>query len=184
MEPFIGEIVMFGGNFAPRGWAFCQGQLLPISQNSALFSILGTTYGGDGRTSFALPDLRGRSPMSAGNGPGLANYRLGQTGGAETTTLTVANMPSHNHVGVLKVSSANATQSAATNGASIATPGTLAGRTFTPTEGFNAGGPDITLNSQSVETANSGSNQSFNNMQPYLALNYIIALQGVYPSRS
>ena len=96
-EPFIGEIRMFAGNFAPRGWAFCDGQLLPISQNTALFSILGTTYGGDGRTTFGLPDLRGRVPVHAGRGPGLSDIRLGQKGGAETSTLTVANMPNHNH---------------------------------------------------------------------------------------
>ncbi|MFY1113097.1 MAG: tail fiber protein, partial [Methanosarcinaceae archaeon] len=96
-EPFIGEIRMFAGNFAPRGWAFCDGQLLPISQNTALFSILGTTYGGDGRTTFGLPDLRGRVPVHAGSGPGLSTVRLGDTGGAETVTLSQAQMPSHNH---------------------------------------------------------------------------------------
>jgi microcystin-dependent protein len=96
-EPFIGEIKMFGGNFAPRGFAFCDGQLLSISQNTALFAILGTTYGGDGRTTFGLPDLRGRVPVHAGTGPGLSSYRIGQKGGTETTTITVANLPAHSH---------------------------------------------------------------------------------------
>ena len=97
-DPFIAEIIMFGGNFAPRGWAFCDGQLLPISQNTALFSILGTTYGGDGRTTFALPDLRGRTAIHPGTGPGLSNRRLGESGGSETNTMTIGQMPSHNHI--------------------------------------------------------------------------------------
>ena len=96
-EPFIGEISMFAGNFAPRGWAFCEGQLLPIAQNQSLFSILGTTYGGDGRTTFGLPDMRGRVSIHPGTGPGLTNYRLGNKGGSETTTLTTNQLPSHNH---------------------------------------------------------------------------------------
>src|SRR3954465_13916452 len=95
--PFIGQISLFGGNFAPRGWAFCKGQLLAISQNTALFSILGTTYGGNGQTTFALPDLRGRVPIHFGQGPGLSSYALGETGGAETTTLTVNELPAHTH---------------------------------------------------------------------------------------
>ncbi|MEP2936888.1 MAG: tail fiber protein [Gilvibacter sp.] len=184
MDPFIGEIIMFGGNFAPRGWALCNGQLLPISQNTALFSILGTTYGGDGRTTFGLPDLRGRVPVSSGHGPGLSNYSLGEKGGTETNTLTQNQLPSHSHTGVLKVSSANATQGAATQGSSIAAPGTLSGRTFTPSEGFNAAAPDITMNGASVSTNPTGGGQSVNNIQPFQVVNYIIALQGVFPSRS
>lgn len=184
MNPFLGQIIMFGGNFAPRGWALCEGQLLAISTHQALFSLLGTIYGGDGRTTFALPDLRGRTPVGFGAGPGLTNRMQGERGGLQTTTLQNSNLPAHNHAAALKVSSANATQSAATDGASIATPGALAGRTFTPTEGFNTGAPDITMNTQSVETVNSGGGQAFNNMQPYLAINYIIALEGTFPSRS
>ena len=165
---------MFGGNFAPRGWALCNGQLLAISQNSALFSILGTTYGGDGRTTFGLPDLRGRAPLHAGNGPGLTPRSLGQKSGSETNTLTTANLPQI----PLKVSSANASQTAATSGASIAAPGSTDGRTFTPTEGFNTATPDITLANQG------GSSIPINNMQPYQAVNYIIALLGTFPSRN
>jgi len=176
MDPFLGEIIMFGGNFAPRGWALCDGQLLPISQYSALFSILGTTYGGDGRTTFALPDLRGRVSMHPGHGPGLSNRRLGEKGGSETNTLTSSQMPSV----PIKVSSGNATQTAATAGSSIATPGTTSGRTFTATEGFNALTPDITLNNGTA----GGSSAAVNNIQPYECVNYIIALQGTFPSRS
>ncbi|MBC3758354.1 phage tail protein [Hyunsoonleella sp. SJ7] len=177
MEPFIGQIIMFGGNFAPRGWALCDGQLLAISSNQALFSILGTTYGGDGRTTFALPDLRGRVAVHDGAGPGLSPKTLGQKGGSETNTLNNSNLPAI----PLKVSSADATQSAATNGASIATPGKLDGRSFDPSNGFNTATPDITLNSASVQ---GGSSVPVNNMQPYQVVNYIIALQGVFPSRS
>ncbi len=184
MEGMIGEIRMFAGNFAPRTWAFCEGQLLPISQNTALFSIIGTIYGGDGRTTMALPDLRGRVPIAPGNGPGLPSYREGQRGGASTNTLNITQLPSHNHIGAVKASSGNATQNAATNGASIATPGTGSGRSFTPTAGFNTASPDITLNADSVVTGNTGGNQSINNLQPFLSIYYIICLQGIFPSRN
>ncbi|NQX78659.1 tail fiber protein [Gilvibacter sp.] len=184
MDPFIGQIIMFAGNFAPRGWALCEGQLLPISSHTALFSILGTTYGGDGRTTFKLPDLRGRAPIGNGQGPGLSPRQLGQLSGSESTVLQVANLPAHNHAASLKVSSADATQSAATADSSIATPGSLSGRTFTATQGFNAAAPDVTLNTGSVETNLTGNGAPANNMQPYQVVNYIIALQGVYPSRS
>ncbi len=176
MEPFLGQIIMFGGNFAPRSWAFCDGQLLSISQNTALFSILGTTYGGDGRTTFGLPDLRGRVSVHAGSGPGLSNYKLGQKGGSETNTLNSNQLPSI----PVKVSSGNATQGAATAGASIATPGNTSGRTFTATEGFNTTTPDVALNPATA----GGSSTPVNNIQPYQCVNYIIALQGTYPSRN
>ncbi|WP_435579782.1 phage tail protein [Gilvibacter sp.] len=184
MDPFIGEIIMFAGNFAPRGWALCEGQLLPINTNTALFSILGTTYGGDGRTTFGLPDLRGRAPIGNGQGPGLTPRVLGQKSGAESTVLQAANLPPHNHTASLHVSSANASQTAATANSSIATPGTLAGRSFTPTQGFNEASPDVTMNNASVQTGNTGNGTPANNMQPFQVVNYIIALQGVYPSRS
>nr|WP_313791253.1 tail fiber protein [Lacinutrix neustonica] len=179
---------MFGGNFAPRGWAFCDGQLLPISSNSALFSILGTTYGGDGRTTFALPDLRGRVPLGPRTGAGLSTYREGQRSGEERHVLNVTEMPNHNHIasGEVKVNSADATKAVASTGSSIATPGAPAGRGISQTYGFNDATPDVALNaaSNSVTIGNNGGNQAHNNMQPYLAVNYIIALQGVFPSRS
>ncbi|NQY30112.1 MAG: phage tail protein [Flavobacteriaceae bacterium] len=184
MEPLIGEIIMFGGNFAPRSWAFCDGQLLAISQNTALFSILGTTYGGDGRTTFGLPDLRGRVAIHPGNGPGLTSRRLGEKGGREKVTLTTAQMPAHKHVGAVKVSSADSDTSVATANASIGTPGAPVGRVFTGTLGFNSATPNILLNPDSVETANTGGGQSHDNIQPFQAVNYIIALQGIFPSRN
>ena len=184
MEPLLGEIIMFGGNFAPRGWAFCEGQLLPISSNSALFSILGTTYGGDGRSTFALPDLRGRVPIQQGNGPGLSPHALGARQGAETHTLTVANLAPHSHAGSVHVSSANATNSVAAAGNSIAAPGSTSGRDFVPSDGFNAAAPNVALGAATVSTTNTGSGTPVTNMQPSLAINFIIALQGIFPSRN
>ena len=168
MEPFIGQVIAFGGNFAPRGWAFCDGQLLAISQNTALFSILGTIYGGDGRTTFALPDLRGRATVHPGNGPGLSSRRLGEKGGSETNTFTTNQLPSHNHV----VSAKEEANAADPSGNYIAGTGTNAFGTTT----------DIQMNANS--TANTGGGQHVNNIQPYECINYIIALQGIYPSRS
>jgi len=176
-EGFIGEIRMFAGNFAPRSWAICQGQLMPIAENTALFSIIGTIYGGDGRTTFALPDLRGRGPISPGTGPGLPSYREGQRGGSPTTQLTVSNMPSHNHNAVVNIpiSGDDATTDEAggllstTDGAKVY-GGAASGS-------YNGGNTPVTVGMN-------GGNQDFNNMQPYLAVNYIIALYGVYPSRS
>ena len=187
MDPLMGQITLFAGNFAPRNWAFCDGQLLAISQNSALFSILGTTYGGDGRTTFALPDLRGRAPIHAGTGPGLTPRNLGSRSGIEENVLNVNQLPSHNHLATndLKVSSGNATQQIATAGSSIATPGSPGGRGFDATYGFNQTTPDVSLNSGGpITTGNTGSNLPINNMQPYLTINYIIALQGIFPSRN
>ncbi|HSH65541.1 MAG TPA: tail fiber protein [Bacteroidia bacterium] len=195
MDEFIGIIKLFAGNFAPKGWAFCSGQLLSISQNQALFAILGTTYGGDGRTTFALPDLRSRVALGGGQGggPGLPAYVLGQRGGEPTHTLIVSEMPSHTHTGAvsgnagLSVSSGDATQSAATAGATIATPGS-GSRTFTPTLGFNTATPDTVLNAASVNTStlavnnlNNGGSNAHNNMQPYLGLSYIICINGLFP---
>ena len=184
MEPFLGQIQAFGFNFAPRGWAKCEGQLLPISQNSALFSLLGTIYGGDGRTTFALPDLRGRCSIHAGQGPGLSNYQQGQRGGAETTTLNIQNMPAHNHTGAVVVSNANATSNEPSTGGSIGKSNVMMGRSQTEVSAFNNGTPDTVLNGASVQTNNNGGGQSFNNVQPYLVVNWCIALQGIYPSRN
>ncbi len=172
MEPFIGEIVMFGGNFAPRQWALCDGQLLAISQNTALFSILGTTYGGDGRTTFALPDLRGRVAMHPGNGPGLTPRSLGQKGGTEHNTLTIAQMPSHNHGVAVNVSTA-AGEEGAPNGQVIASHASAFNEDATA--GQTLGG---------VSQNNQGGNQQVNNVQPFTCVNYIIAMQGIYPSRN
>ena len=172
MTPFIGEIIMFGGNFAPRGWAFCDGQLLPISQYTALFSILGTTYGGDGRTTFALPDLRGRFAMHPGNGPGLSSRRLGQKGGQENVTLTVNNMPSHSHSLVADNKNAKAS-----------TPGSnyLA---ISQNDDIYRDDLDTPVNMATGSVANTGGSQSFSVENPFLCVNFIIALEGVFPSRS
>ncbi len=171
-SPFIGEIRWFASNFAPRGWAFCNGQLLPVSQNDALFSILGTTYGGDGRTTFALPDLRGRAPVHFGQGPGLANVSLGQSLGAETVTLQANHLPAHSHT--LQGSTNPATQSDPTSNV-LGSP-----------QGDNiyaaAGGTQVAMRVDSI--GNTGANQAHNNMQPSIAINCIIALTGTFPSRN
>lgn len=184
MDEYIGIIKIFGGNFAPRGWMMCNGQLLSIAQNSALFSLLGTTYGGDGVTTFALPNLQSRLPIGMGQGPGLSQYSQGEITGTENTTLTTGNIPAHTHTAVLKVNSGNSSQTAATANASISTPGTLSGRTFTATYGFNTTAPDIAMNSGSVTNMPTGSNLPFRNIPPVIAMNYIICVQGIYPSRN
>ena len=178
MDPLIGTIIMFAGNFAPRGWAFCQGQLLSISSNTALFSILGTTYGGDGRSTFALPDLRGRFPTQQGNGPGLDEVTLGQRGGANRYTMTVAQLPSHDHTGNVVGETAPATESNPTNN--------FLG---VPTNGERIYEPDgasdpVDLAAGSINVNPTGGNQPYDVNNPYLGLNFIIALQGVFPSRS
>lgn len=180
MDEYMGIIKIFAGNFAPKGWAFCNGQLMNISQFSALFSLLGTTYGGDGRVTFALPDLRGRVPVGPGTGPGLPTVNLGEVDGQTTHTLIQSEIPAHIHT--FAVNSGNSTQNGATSGATIATPGAMSGRTFTPTMGFNTSNPDTGLNAASITPA--GGSQPHNNMQPYLGINYIICLEGLYPPRN
>jgi len=175
MDPFIAEIILFAGNFAPRGWAFCNGQLLSIAEHSALFSILGTTYGGDGRSTFALPDLRGRTPIHSGRGPGLSAHNLGQMGGSENTTLTVANMPSHSH-GMVAVTSPGTTNSP--ENAFLGAYGTSA----PPSGPYATDGTATSMNGKTI--GNTGNSQPVANMQPYIAMNYIIALQGIFPSRN
>lgn len=175
-EPFIAQITMFGGNFAPRSWAFCDGQLLAISQNTALFSLVGTTYGGDGRTTFGLPDLRGRFPMHAGNGPGLSQRRLGQKGGVENVTLTANQLAAHSHTATLK---------AASTVADAASPaGNYLAQSNDGENNFSSSSSDSSLAAGSVTTDLTGGGQSHTNMPPFLAINFIIALQGIFPSRS
>lgn len=170
-EPFVGEIRMFAGNFAPRGWAFCDGQLLAVSQNDALFSLLGTIYGGDGRTTFGLPDLRGRIPIHAGQGPGLSSRRLGAKGGAEKVTLTANQLPSHTHT-------FNAVRTPGTETAPPAS-GTLA-----QSVGYDLYVPfGAPTNMASSTVSSIGGSSSHINEMPFLCINFIIALVGIYPSR-
>ncbi|MGS2762862.1 phage tail protein [Sinomicrobium sp. M5D2P9] len=170
MDEFIGTIKLFAGNFAPKDWAFCNGQLLAIAQNQALFSILGTTYGGDGRTTFALPDLRGRVPVHAGasQGPGVKDIRLGEAGGTNNNTLLITNIPRHNH----SVMASNQ-------------PGTSGDPTNNYPANTGATDKEYTENANTAMnpqmTGATGGGQPVNNMQPYLGLNYIIALYGIYP---
>jgi microcystin-dependent protein len=167
-EPFIAEIRIFAGNFAPRSWAFCNGQLLPISQNTALFSLIGTTYGGDGRTTTALPNLQGRAPMHPGHGPGLTSRRLGQAIGSNEVTLSQDELPSHTH--------ALRSFNDATTNAPSSSVGIGAAPIYGPAQNMTDMA-DGTI-------ADAGGNLAHNNMQPFLGVNFIIALQGLYPSRS
>jgi microcystin-dependent protein len=183
MEEFMGTIKLFAGNFAPVGYLTCEGQSLPISQNTALFSLLGITYGGNGVTTFKLPDLRGRVPVGAGNGPGLSPKTAGEVDGFESNTISIANMPAHNHTAVANVSNANSDVATPATGSSIAVPGNAAGRGFTSSLGFNSATPNVALNPVSVQVASNGGSQPMNNMQPYLGLMYIICVQGIYPTR-
>lgn len=182
MDPFLAEIVMFGGNFAPRGWAKCEGQLLPISQYSALFSLLGTMYGGDGRTTFGLPDLRGRTPIGVGNGPGLSNYRQGPGGGHEQVYLNLTNLPSHTHTATGTIMGSFTPPSGGANS------GTPAGNNFSSSASniysSNAANVDMAAGGVSVTIGNTGGNIPFSVVQPWCAVQFIIALQGVFPSRS
>lgn len=174
MDPFVAEIRIFPFNFAPKGWAFCDGQILPLSQNTALFSLLGTTYGGDGKSNFALPDLQGRAPMHPGQGPGLSLHDLGEQGGSDTVSLLESEIPSHAHT--LRV----ATDPAELNAASPT-------RSLTRSNGGSAYQSNTTQNLVSMSPnalAPAGGDQPHNNMQPYLTLNFCIALQGVYPPRT
>ena len=174
-EPYLGSIVMFAGNFEPRGWAFCAGQILSISQNSALFAILGTTFGGNGIQTFALPDLRGRGPVGTGQGPGLSDIVLGEMAGTENVTLTAANMPSHNH----PINCDNTGASSTAPSGMI--PGVSDDRT-TSLAIYSGNHANATMSPQTVGVA--GGNQPFNIRDPFLGINFIIALQGVFPSRN
>ena len=165
-NPYVGEIRMFGGNFAPAGWAFCQGQLIAISENDTLFNLIGTTYGGDGQSTFGLPNLQGRAPVHVGSG-----FVLGQMAGSETVTVTTQQLPIHTHPMAASKDAAN--QITGANGV-LASPVSLA--TY-----FNAS-PDTPLNAAAV--AMSGGNQPHENMQPYLVINFIISLFGIYPTQN
>ena len=204
MDPLLGTIMLFAGNFAPRNWSYCEGQLIAISSNSALFSILGTTYGGDGRTTFALPDLRGRVAVGPRRGPGLSTFVLGERGGVEEVVLNTLQLPSHTHlaqvagsVSIGGTASGTISTSAASDSSSpdgkypapdpVAPP--YGGTKGTGTMASDAVAIDtsgLTVNTSGIAVTNlpTGGQQGHNNMQPYLAINYIIATVGIYPSRN
>lgn len=192
MDGTIGEIRMFGGNFAPRTWAFCAGQLLPINQNQALFSILGTTYGGDGRTTFALPDLRGRVAIGDGNGPGLSDYRLGAKGGIETVTLNTTEIPSHNHTAIFDSTGstiglktgAEGKGSGKTTEANGNYLGNAADQMYRTTAGSGSINGLEFSSTGTVSVGFTGGTQAHENRQPFQVVNFIICLTGVFPSRS
>lgn len=184
-EPFIGEVKLLGFNFAPKGYATCQGQILSIAQNTALFSLLGTTYGGNGTTTFALPDLQGRAPIGQGQGPGLPYYAMGQLGGTTSVSLTSGNLPAHVHT----LTAARVQVKASTNNAGEQSPdgnvpATTASSSYadTPTNGTFLGGPNGAVVSGSTDPT--GGSQPVSILNPYLAMNYSIALQGIFPSRN
>ena len=170
-DPFVAEIRIFPFNFAPKGWAFCNGQLLPISQNTALFSLLGTTYGGDGKSTFGLPDMQGNAPMHPGQGPGLSLHDLGEMSGSETVSLLQSEMPSHSHA--LNASQGDGTER---------TPANQLLATGIGISQYQMPGPTAAPLSPTT-VAPAGGDQPHNNMQPYVTLNFCIALQGVFPSR-
>jgi microcystin-dependent protein len=179
-DPYIGEIRIFAGNFAPANWAFCNGQLLSIAQNTALFSILGTTYGGDGQATFGVPDLRGRGPVHQGQGPGLTNRVIGELEGTEAVTLITLQMPVHNHSAAVTV-----------NSSARADTSSPAGAVFADTSGLSndyAAAPDgSTVMNTGMEVLTdgiAGGSLPHENIQPYLCINFIIALQGIFPARN
>ncbi|NQD96545.1 phage tail protein [Pseudomonas sp. CrR25] len=203
-EPFIGEIRMVGFNFAPRGWAFCQGQLISIAQNTALFSLLGTLYGGNGQTTFGLPDLRGRGPVGMGQGPGLSTIEQGELSGTEQVTLLSTQMPAHNHLlqpaTVPVAVSGQVAIPASTDNASVASPadavpatGSSGGRPFSLYNSAQSGSAtlapfDLTLNGSGTvpnsETGVAGGNQPVPVRNPFIGINFVIAMEGIFPSRS
>ncbi len=175
MDPFVAEIRIFAGNFAPKGWALCNGQLMPISQNTALFSLLGTTYGGDGKSTFALPNLQGSAPMQQGQGPGLSLRDLGEIGGEPTVTLLQTEMPAHSHS---PQGSTGSNQTTPVNNAWASGAKLGGGNLYVPTN------QQTNVQMSPLGTSIAGSSLPHNNMMPYLGLTFIIALQGVFPPRS
>ncbi|MCG7408500.1 tail fiber protein [Paenibacillus sp. ACRRX] len=172
MDPYVGEIRIFAGNFAPVGWALCNGQLLSIRSNAPLYSIIGTTYGGDGKTTFALPNMQGKAPIHQGTGVSLSSYSIGSTGGDETVTLLASEIPAHTHAPQF------------TKGANQEkpSPNLWAESSKKPRPNLYQSTADVSMSPSTVQR--SGGNQAHNNMQPYLVMNYIISLEGVYPPRS
>jgi microcystin-dependent protein len=174
-DNFIGEIRIFPFNFAPKGWAMCDGQLMPISQNTALFSLLGTTYGGDGKSNFALPNLMGLAPMQAGQGPGLSLRDLGEAGGEQTVTLLASEMPAHNH----------SLQAFVGRGSNVNTPGPAVTLSTSPGNFvYDSATPNPPTAMAQGMLSMAGGSQPHNNLMPYLTLNFCIALQGIFPARS
>lgn len=171
-QPFVGEIRMFGGNFAPAGWAFCDGSVIPISENDTLFNLIGTTYGGDGQTTFNLPDLRGRLPMHQGQGAGLSSYVIGQNGGVENVTLTTNQIPAHTHA-PLSVSG-NGNQSTPQNGVWAGVANSI----------YTSNQPSTTFNFNALLGGNAGGSQPHENLMPFLAVSFIISLFGVFPTQN
>ena len=172
-DPFVAEVRIVGFNFAPRGWAFCNGQILPLSQNTALFSLLGTTYGGNGQSTFALPNLQGMVPMAPGQGPGLSNHDLGETAGTETVTLSISQLPTHTHA----VMAANVPGAVKAPGPDLGLDRSSGGNIYlTP--------PANLVPMAANNPAPNVGDQPHNNMMPYLSLNFVIALQGIFPPRS
>ncbi len=180
MEADIAMVFMFAGNFAPRGFASCEGQLLSISQNTALFSLLGTTYGGNGQTTFALPDLRGRGAIGQGQGPGLSPYFEGQVGGSEVVTLAINQLPAHNHT--IKAYSGQGTTGAPAGAYFAAGPATGAGPNAVQLKTYTSHEPSVVLAAQSI--TNTGGNQPISVRDPYLSMFFIITVEGIFPSRN
>lgn len=187
MEDFLGAIKIFAGNFAPRGWFFCNGQILAIAPNTALFSLLGTNYGGNGSTTFALPDLRGRAPIGWGQGPGLSNYVVGEPSGTENISISINNMPAHNHVATSTLA-LNASNAAATVSTPVAGNALGAGKDVNtdPVSMYTTATPNVPLTGGSVATTVgiSGGSVPINILQPILGVSYIICFQGFFPSRN
>jgi microcystin-dependent protein len=180
-DPFVAEIRIFAGNFAPTGWATCDGQLMPISQNTALFSLLGTTYGGDGKSNFALPNLEGSAPMQAGQGPGLSLRDLGETGGEQTVTLLETEMPAHGHT-LSATKTTGTTATSTSNQLALATAGGGKASAANVVNFYSTGTTSTQLNPSGLSVT--GGSLPHNNMMPFLGLTFIIALQGVFPARS